>query len=252
MESKQIILIGGLSRSGSTMFDLMLGNDPNGFSCGEVYAWFRKRKPHHHFIDCPCGQDPCPKWDIISKYKEENFHRKTLRNLSLDFIIDSSKNAPWLRSINQYYKDNNDFQVVNFLIYKQPMNIWHSFWKRHNSIDRFLQSWINYHQWIFSLNFNNFYTISYESLIENPSESLKTICETIDIPYFEGKERFWEGEHHHLFGSLGTRNQLKSKNPTLYKIEYQENFEIEKWKKIILNDAVARRVFRKLEEKKLV
>ena len=29
-----------------------------------------------------------------------------------------------------------------------------------------------------------------------------------DLPYFDGKERFWSRTHHNLFGNPGTRDQL--------------------------------------------
>ena len=44
---KQVIFVGSTSYSGSTFFDMTLGNDPTGFSCGEVYAFFHPFRPHH-------------------------------------------------------------------------------------------------------------------------------------------------------------------------------------------------------------
>jgi hypothetical protein len=34
---------------------------------------------------------------------------------------------------------------------------------------------------------------------------LERICKSLEVPYFPGKERFWEGESHHLFGASSVR-----------------------------------------------
>jgi hypothetical protein len=57
---KKLINIYGTARSGSTMLDLILGNDPKGFSLGEVANWFYPWRTHHFDIKCGCGIYPCP------------------------------------------------------------------------------------------------------------------------------------------------------------------------------------------------
>jgi hypothetical protein len=46
---KALILVCGAARSGTTMLDLMLGNSPDVFSYGEIYALFRPFRTHHFF-----------------------------------------------------------------------------------------------------------------------------------------------------------------------------------------------------------
>ena len=53
------------------------------------------------------------------------------------------------------------------------------------------------------------------------------LCELLDIPYFEGKEKFWKKKHHQLFGSRGTRKQVEKgnstiKNKEIFSQEYQK------------------------------
>ena len=56
---KKVIFIGGTSYSGSTFFDMILANDPKGFSCGEVNALFNPYRPHHTDPLCGCGDINC-------------------------------------------------------------------------------------------------------------------------------------------------------------------------------------------------
>ncbi len=49
------------------------------------------------------------------------------------------------------------------------------------------------------------------------------------LRYFHGKERFWEKDHHHLFGSRGTRKQTENSNSQIRK---QEDYP-EKYKNLI-------------------
>jgi len=49
--------------------------------------------------------------------------------------------------------------------------------------------------------------------------TLEKLCDTLNIPYFVNKERFWEKQHHHLFGSMGTRKQVEASNSNIRKHE---------------------------------
>lgn len=71
--SKTLINILGAGRSGTTMLDLMLGNDNNSFSLGEVHAWFRPFRKHHFEIDCNCGNKNCNYWTEVKNLKEKLF-----------------------------------------------------------------------------------------------------------------------------------------------------------------------------------
>ncbi len=51
---KKVIFITGTGRSGSTLLDMMLGNDPKGISLGEVVALFRPYRPHHLLKNKDC------------------------------------------------------------------------------------------------------------------------------------------------------------------------------------------------------
>jgi len=127
---KKVINIYGTARSGSTMLDLILGNDPKGFSVGEVVNWFYPWRTHHFDIKCGCGVYPCPVWEKIKNFKANEFHEKVLDNLNLNFIVDSSKNLPWVVDSNVRAIKKRKFTAYNILIFKDPVSLYYSFWKR--------------------------------------------------------------------------------------------------------------------------
>lgn len=138
--------------------------------------------------------------------------------LEVDILVDSSKNLPWVID-NNIYARNNDISVYNILIYKDPASFFHSFWKRGISIEKARNhEFISYYKRFFESNLP-FISLNYNKLVAEPSKTLRKLCHLIEIPYFEGKENFWEKEHHQLFGSRGTRKQVGNPEAAIRKNE---------------------------------
>ncbi len=203
-----LINICGEGRSGSTMLDLMVGHDDNAFSCGEVYAWFRPWRTHHRKIVCSCGNDPCPVWKKIKDVPEKIFHTNVCKELGVEFVVDSSKELNWLID-TQSWADHTGLKVFNVLIWKNPQEMAFSHWKRKRSPLEWRASFLHYHNALLDLGVP-FAAIPFRRLSENPRQTLRTICDYVDMPYFEGKECFWNQASHHLFGSMGTRKQVEA------------------------------------------
>lgn len=205
---KTLINICGEGRSGSTMLDLMMGNGENAFSCGEVYAWFRPWRTHHRKkIVCSCGENPCPVWEKIKDVREDQFHRHACDVLDVDFIVDSSKELNWLID-SQTWAARSGMKVFNVLIWKTPQEMAFSHWKRNRSPLEWRIPYLRYHNALLDLGVP-FVTIPFRELSEKPGHILEKICKYVGMPYFEGKERFWNHSSHHLFGSMGTRKQVE-------------------------------------------
>lgn len=243
---KKLINICGTARSGSTMVDLMLGNDERSFSLGEVHAWFRPFRSHHFKIICSCGKEDCP-WGLLKRLKEKEFYKKCYEILDIDVLVDSSKNLPWVID-NNLQLENKDIAVFNILLYKDPVSFMYSFWKRGMSIDKARDfEFIRYYKRFFTTNLS-YIPLNYNRLIAEPEAILKQLCNMLDIPYFEGKEKFWEKKHHHLFGSMGTRKQIGKANAVIKQNEeYPEEFkrlipgiEVDNEKNAALRNIVAR------------
>ena len=127
-------MVCGASRSGTTMLDLMLGNSDSEFSCGEIYALFRPYRTHHFNPDCCCGAKHCLVWNKLSKLNESEFHAAALAQTGIHHVVDSSKDLNWVLDSNRW-ASHQDIPVKNVLLWKQPIDLAYSHWKRGRPID---------------------------------------------------------------------------------------------------------------------
>ena len=225
---RTLITISSISHSGSTMLDLMLGNASDAFSCGEVSAWFRPWRTHHFKIDCACKQDPCPIWENLIGLPEHSVHASICNQLGVIFVIDSSKNLVWYID-TQVWARNHGLKTVNILLWKNPIDLAFSSWKRGATVDHWRRAFITYYNRALSLDIPSF-SVNFNELASEPQSKLAEICAAIGMPYFYGKEDFWMKQHHHLFGAAGTRKQVEAKNSIIkkkvaYHPDFQKNLE---------------------------
>lgn len=205
------------------MVDLMIGNDERAFSLGEIHAWFRPFRSHHFNIICSCGREDCP-WRLLKTLKEREFYKRCFEILDVDVLVDSSKNLPWVID-NNIQSINDGIAVYNILLYKDPVSFLYSFWKRGIPMEKARDlEFIRYYERFFTTNLS-YIPLNYNRLIAEPEATLKQLCDILNIPYFEGKERFWKKQHHHVFGSMGTRRQVGNKNAGIQRNEgYPQEF----------------------------
>jgi hypothetical protein len=203
-----LINICSTARGGSTVLDLVLGNGQRSFSCGEVNSWFRPFMTHQLKIDCLCGQDPCPKWAKISELPEEEFHQKASAELDVDYLVDSSKDLNWIVDNNRW-AGAAGMSVVNILLWKDPVDLAYSLWKRGSNWKVWRNYIINYYGRPMKIGMP-YVSVNFNEFRREPARYTKIICNFIGMPYFEGKECFWKSRPHHLFGSAGTRRQVAS------------------------------------------
>lgn len=199
---KKVIFVGGTAYSGSTFFDMMLANDPHGFSCGEVHAFFRPFRPHHRHPPCGCEDPGCTLWDDIRKNGEARLYQSIFeRQPETRFIVDSSKSLPWItRQTGRLERSGID--VRHILIWKSPAQIAHSFSKRGKG-RQWIRSWVNYHRLYFRL-VANFRAVPYDALVSDDSV-LEQACMFLGIDCFPGKIDYWNKRHHTLFGNTSAR-----------------------------------------------
>ena len=207
---KELILVCGAARSGTTMLDLMLGNADDAFSSGEIYALFRPFREHHFSPVCTCGSRDCAAWRDLRKVSERDFHARVLERPDVNFVIDSSKDLRWTLNSNRWARQHG-YGVRNVLIWKDPIDLAHSHWKRGRPIDYFRKQFVDYYERFLELGLP-FVSVSYKDLVEQPGEMLALLCNELGMNYFPGKEEFWYKKHHHFFGSAGTARQVGSGN----------------------------------------
>lgn len=221
---KKIISVYGAARTGSTMIGLMLGNDPDGFLLGEVYRWFYPSRTHHFDLKCACGSYPCAVWEEIKNFNRKHFYAKALQTLDMEFLVDTSKNLPWvIDGYERSFKNGRPYVFLNVLIYKSPISLYYSYWKRGNpDIRNLTNAYRTYAQ--FFRSGLPFIAVNYDKLVEKPGYQLKKLCSVLEIPYFQEKQQFWTKHHHHLFGSAGARQQVFNGESAVYKEKYTPEF----------------------------
>lgn len=205
---KSVVMVCGAARSGTTMLDLMLGNSPDAFSCGEVYAFFRPFRKHHFNPLCSCGDPDCSVWRDLRSVSEAVFHVAALEQPGISHVIDSSKDLRWLVDSNEWASQNN-IVIKNVLIWKDPVDLAYSHWKRGRPIGYFRKPFLDYYERFLALGLP-FFSVSYSELVQAPDAELKRLCGRLGLSYRPGKEAFWHKQHHHFFGSAGTSGQARS------------------------------------------
>ena len=242
---KKIIFITGIGRSGSTLLDRMLGNNPQGFSVGEVNALFRPWKRKHLLRDsnCFCNKPNCNFWKKIKTRKEKNLY-DTIFNLfkNINYIVDSSKSPLWIRDQIKYNQNKNyDIKIV--CIYKTPQEFFYSMKKRGKS-KLWKIMWKGRYMQLFNL-FTNFLSIKYSDLTRNPKDTLRHLCESLDIEYYNEQEKYWNNPNQHsLFGSSAVRDSKSIFYDNLYKESFNYSFDSQ--------NSTIRKIFTLLEKKEII
>jgi hypothetical protein len=206
---RTVIHVYGTARSGSTVVDLTLGNAPDAFSCGEVSAWFRPYRRHHLTLDCACGQDPCPVWAQLSELPESRFHATVFDMLQVGFVVDSSKDICWLIDAHRWSRDH-DIAAVNLLLWKDPLDLAYSFWKRGHPPLTWRTEFLKCYTRFFETGLP-FVALNYNEFARDPGGKLPQLCSAVGMAHASGRVGFANKRYHHLFGSAGIREQLERK-----------------------------------------
>ncbi len=205
------------------MVDLMLGHDPKGFSLGEVSSWFRPWRTHHFDIKCGCGTYPCPVWEELKHVPEDELYRAVVETQSVEFIADSSKKLTWVIDQNRRLLASGDFEVHNVFLYKDPVSLHHSHWKRGQKDLSITAGHYRYYAHALDARIP-FIAVNYDWLVRNIDEGLALLCERMGIPHFPAKAEFWRKTHHQLFGSFGPRQQMHAPSPRIYIEEFGADY----------------------------
>jgi hypothetical protein len=226
---KRVIFIGGSSFSGSTLLGCILGSNPqspfNTFHLGEVHAFFN---PQHPKYGKPFGalQTGGIIWkDIDCSVGPENAYYEIFKKSKSNIIIDSSKNINWLKIQHDCCK-HHDWSFQLLVSYRTFAGIWDSGKRRNLEYKRNLSNIMYYPRLLSEIQRMgiNFSVINISFLINSPAEITQKICTSVNLPYFNGKENYWNFNHYHLYGSSTQRKQMKDpKNASFYKSSYKKN-----------------------------
>ena len=199
--NQKVISILGPSHSASTMLGAMLGSSHEFdklFHIGEAYAYFNKNHQKYGWSRCVSSFN-CRIWKPIQpNIPLEDIFRKIFTVYNFDIIIDSSKNIAW-NQLQRTCIENSGYDHQFVMTWRDLPNLAKSALKRSAQPKCAIRE-ISYY--IKALReFNNIYLVNVKHLINEPGETLKEICGVLNIPYFEGKEYYWNFKHHHKFGA---------------------------------------------------
>jgi hypothetical protein len=212
---KTIVNVAGLRRSGTTLLHLMLASGPDSIACGEIGDWFRLARYR------PGARVPTT-FTSLKDLPPHQFHCEALDHFEVDFIIDSTKGLEWVIDVNKW-AHNQGIRVFNVVIWKDPIDQTYSHWKRGGG-GTLPWHYVWYHSRLFRSGLS-FFTVSYDELVNDPAKKLRDICLRIGMPYFEGKERFWEEDHRFAGSSPGVRRQVNRGQSKISKEPHPPDFE---------------------------
>jgi hypothetical protein len=202
----KVIFVGGTSFSGSTAFHLMLANDPAGFACGETETLFFPQRDGHVRRLHDARPESLGVWQRAYESGADRIYAHLFESMpQTEFIVDSSKNAHWIRMQNELLLQQG-IDVHNLLIWKTPLEFAQSRKKR-DMLEGWQREWRNAHRVYFTL-IDRWRAVPYRSLAGDPQTVLNAVCREVGIPCFEGKAEFWKKPSHHLGGNYSARMHL--------------------------------------------
>jgi hypothetical protein len=205
---KKIIFIGGTSRSGSTLLDLILGNNEKSLSLGEIKSIFHPTKRKHLELIHQLKKDKV--WSKIIKDGKKKLYDNIIKNYpDKEIFIDSSKDPLWINYFNKSL--NEKYDVKNVLIYKKPEELAKSYTKRGYG-DTWKDVYINYHKKYNTL-IKNYSTIYLGDLLES-EETLQKICDKLGIPYHRNMRNYYKQNYPLFYGSEtpNKKERIRSEN----------------------------------------
>jgi len=150
-----------------------------------------------------------------------NFHAQAFKVLGVSHLVDSSKEKTWIIDTQRFARLHN-YSIFNLVLIKDPIDFAHSFWKRGRYSD-WEKVYCRYYEWILSSEIQ-FASIKLDDLIQSPVSTLRQVCEYIGLPYFPGKERFWEFSHFNIKGSPGVQKQVERGTSAIEKRPLSSDF----------------------------
>jgi len=232
---RKVVCITGTGHCGSTLLDLLLGSHSEAFSLGEFHTIQKLiRKDNQDGICIICGSK-CEFWSERTSqrllrlfYQTDSFARKVCSRLirllynpyrlmfrwsGASVLVDSSKGMNWFKAQFRPRYAVAGFEQVLIWVYRDGRAVVNSYHRKYPELG------IEHHtnHWLQSVakleeSFATFdgpkLKIAYEDLTLNPEAATQRVCEFLDLKYEPEMLRYWEHDHHHLFGNAGTNNAI--------------------------------------------
>ncbi len=161
-------------------------------------------------------------WGSLTGGSAESFYSDAMKQLDVDYVVDSSKDLTWHVAARRFAA-RSALNTANIYIWKDPLDLAYSYWKRGGGLTFWRSEFMKYYPRITPVGLP-LLTVNYSALTRQPAETLADVCRALGMPYFPGKEEFWQKDQHQLFGSLGVRRQPKWSLSSLQTTSYPPEF----------------------------
>lgn len=234
--TKKVVAITGTGHCGSTLLDVLIGGHSRAFSLGEFHTIGRlladaEERPE---ICVLCGQD-CAFWGhkvslpLLRLFYQQNTlllkirsrvarlfynpYRPLFKASGKEILVDSSKGMGWLN--RQFRPAWNSTGIDRHLIWvcRDGRAVVNSYYRKYpeRGGEQITNSWLKRIEHIQAA-YDEFpgkkMKLSYEALTCYPEKVMREVCEFLEIDYEPTMLRYWEHDHHHLYGNAGTNRAI--------------------------------------------
>lgn len=223
----------GVPRSGTTLFDLVMGSHPDGFSLGELNLFGRADRT----IDragrlCGICEGPCPFWEkrvpahfggrwygsgLVGRFRRRfgpGLYQTLFAASGSRFLVDSSKPPSWMKARLADARDWRDAEPRLILIERDGRAVVNSFARKNpdrpitDHIDRWRRLVDRLEAAYDGFAPEHRLRVSYEELCTMPEETASRLAAAAGVAYHAGMLAYWRHDHHLIGGNAGTRSLI--------------------------------------------
>ena len=207
------IFIGGANHSGSTTLGAILGSDPLGpfryFHTGELHSFF-KRGSRTFGNSALAGKMPSGElWNRVDPQLGYGGAWRQIQALvDPTILVDSSKKREFLKDV---IESGFPLDSLSILLSYRPFAAIRTSDERRGKPPKFTVSHLLEYRYLMDMAAHlgiSLRAINMERLIESPSLETMNLCRAVGVPYFPGKEEYWNFVHCHLYGAATTRRHI--------------------------------------------
>lgn len=233
---RRVVYIAGCDFSSSTAIGSVLGSIKRAsevFHVGEYHAVYSQKRLNEAalFSHAVCSQEQlnesvllssAPKhsllfWEKFLKKSKLSPYKRMFSFTRANVLVDSSKSRKWL--LNRLKEAEGTSIEMNKIIicWNSPLKLAFSCYKRNFSTEKALlkiRSMMKELRKTLKLcedNCLDYFVIRGVDFISDPVNVTKKLCDFSGIPYFDGKELYWNFKHNHLSGSSRQRVKASGK-----------------------------------------
>ena len=210
-ELTSVVFIAGANWSGSTVTGAVLGASDSPFEyfhLGEVHSIF---EPHHQFFGDPrFAAHLTAFWHSVDhKVGAGNAYAEIQKHANSRILIDSSKAIVWLKA-QRAACERLGIPLLPVVTFRSFAAIVNSALNRDRGVQAAFRN-VGYYQRLFESGLlrDNWIAVDAEALVRDPPAVTQSLCAATGIPYFAGKENYWNYPLVHLSGSGTQRRHIK-------------------------------------------